>query len=228
MAAKKAGTKAKDTFDTLKSTYFKGKVKPTLNKAIVAHEDAPADLDILILICKCLSRGKDLSDLPLYADKLIDLAPSDPRGYFYNGLALKNTKGKEQDSLKNFNKALELDPLNVEYLFEKASTHFLLFKDYHLPLSFAEKHRVKGEESLLKIISIVESIATPSPVEFYVIGKVSLVIEKNIDAKKYFIKAVNEFENLDELEQDANILKDIIKAQKECVKLINAPVPTEE
>jgi hypothetical protein len=47
------------------------------------------------------------------------------------------------------------------------------------------------------------------------------MINRNTYAKKYFIKAVNAYNETDRSEQDVNIYKDIIKAQKACIKLMD-------
>jgi tetratricopeptide (TPR) repeat protein len=133
---------------------------------------------------------------------------------------LQNTKGKEQEALKNFNEALAIDPDNVVYLQDKAATHLSLFTDYQLPPSLAEKHRDKGETSLLKVVSLIEGKENASYREYQTVADVSTTLKNNVDAKKYYIKAVNAFEKAEEVDQNMNIFKDIIKAQKACVKLM--------
>ena len=158
--------------------------------------------------------------LTSFADSLIKSDPEHAGGYYYKGVALHHAKGKEQEALKNFNEALTIEPENVMYLKDKALTHLLLFKDYHLPLNLAEKHRDKGEASLLKIISLVEEKENPDYNEYLTIGNVSITVNRNMDAKKYYIKAVNAFEKAEPINQDMNVYKDIIKAQKACNKII--------
>ena len=209
-----------NSYESLKALYFSGKVKPSLNKVIVELEKTPDNMDLLMLSFKSLLRTKNFELLALHADRCIELDPKNPEGHYYKGLALHGTKGKEQEALKNFNEAIILDPDNVQYLHDKAITHFSLYTDYHLPLTFAEKHRVKGEQCLLLIISLIGSKPNPNFLDYFILANVSITIKKNMDAKKYYIKAVNEFENAAVEVQDKNVYKDIIKAQKECLKII--------
>lgn len=208
------------TFESLKALYFSGKVKPSLNKILVALVSDAKNLDLTLLACECLVRTKDFDKLSSYADVAIKLNSKNPGGYYYKGVALHHTKGKEQEALINFNEAIALDPENAVYLKAKASTHLALFTDYHLPIKLADKHRDKGEESLLKIVSLIEQKENPDYVDFLTIGDVSITINRNMDAKKYYIKAVNAFNNSDESNQDMNVNKDIIKSQKACIKLM--------
>lgn len=210
-----------NTCESLKALYYSGKVKPSLNKIIVELEKSSENLDLVLLACKCLQRTKDIDKLAFYADVAIKLAPENAEGYYYKGVALQHRKGKEQEALKNFNEALVLDPDNTIYLKSKASAHFLLYTDYHLPLKFAEKHRAKTEEGLLKVIALIEEKESPSYVEFLTISDVLMLVSKGIRAKKYYIRAVNAFNAADELNQDKNIYKDIIKAQNACIKLMD-------
>jgi len=136
-------------------------------------------------------------------------------------VAVKHTKGKEQEALKNFNEALTLDPDNTIYLKSKATTHLLLFTDYHLPLNFAEKHKIKAADSLLKIVGLIEQKENPDYIDFWTIADSSTMLGRNLNAKKYFIRAVDAFNTSDKSKQDMNIYKDIIKAQKACIKLMN-------
>ena len=46
------------------------------------------------------------------------------------------------------------------------------------------------------------------------------LLNRNLDAKKFYIRAVNAFDAADEADHDMNIYKDIIKAQKACIKKI--------
>jgi len=217
---KKAVKSDLSPYESLKALYFSGKVKPSLNKLLIEIEKDPNNIELSLLACDCLCRTKDFESLYSLADKCIRIDKNNAEGFYYKGLALHGTKGKEQDALKNFNEALALDPENVKYLQDKANTHFLLYTDYHLPLNFAEKHRVKGEESLLKIIALIEGKATPDFNDFLIIGNVSLVIKKNMDAKKYYLRAVQSFEEAEVIDQNKNVYKDIIKAQKACLKVI--------
>jgi len=210
-----------ETYKTLKALYYSGKVKPSLNKIIIELNNNPKNLELTLLACQCLVRTKNFDELSKYADVSIKLDPNIAEGHYYKGVAVQNAKGKEQEALKSFNEALTLDPDNTIYLKGKATVHLLLFKDYHLPLSFAEKHRVKAEESLLKIIELIEQKENPDYKELLTIAEVSTMFSRNLDAKKYLIKAVNDFNTTDSSNQDINIYKDIIKAQKECVKLMN-------
>jgi len=216
---KKEVTK-KDSYDTLKALYYSGKVKPSLNKILVELKNDSENLELSLLACQCLVRTKNFDELSSYADVSIKLAPEIAGGYYYKGVAFQSTKGKEQEALKNFNEALTLDPDNTIYLKSKATTHLLLYTDYHLPINFAEKHRVKAEVSLLKIIELIEQKDNPDYIDFLTIGEVSIMLSRTLDAKKYFIKAVNAFNASDESKQDINIYKDIIKAQKACIKLM--------
>jgi len=211
----------KDTYETLKALYYSGKVKPSLNKMLVELKNDSENLNLSLLACKALVRTKDFDELSSHADTSIELAPENSEGYYYKGVVFQHTKGNEQEALKNYNEALTLDPNNTIYLKSKATTHLLLYTDYNLPLTFAEKHRVKAEESLLKIIELIEQKENPDYIDFFTIGEVSIMVSQPLNAKKYFIKAVNAFNTADESNQDQNIYKDIIKAQKACIKLID-------
>ena len=209
-----------ETYETLKALYYSGKVKPSLNKILVELKNDSENLELALLACQGLERTKNFEDLSSYADITIKIAPKVAGGYYYKGVAFQHIKGKEQEALKNFNEALILDPDNTTYLKSKAATHLLLYTDYHLPIAFAEKHRVKAEVCLLKIIELIEQKDNPDYIDFLTIGDVSIMLNKTLDAKKYFIKAVKAFDAADESQQDMNIYKDIIKAQKACIKLI--------
>lgn len=152
--AEKVKTKVEktNTYESFEALYFTGKVKPALNKILAELKNQPSNLNLTLLACKCLVRTKDFDKLTLYADAAIDLDDKNAGGYYFKGLGLQHIKGKEQKALSNFDTALTLDPDNVVYLKGKAATHLLLFTDYHLHLGLAEKHRVKGEECLLKIV----------------------------------------------------------------------------
>ncbi len=210
-----------NTYESLKALYYSGKVKPTLNKIVAELINDPENLELILLACQCLERTKNFDELSLYADISIKLAPKIAEGYYYKGVALQHTKGKEQKALKNINKALTLDPDNTIFLKSKANTHFLLYTDYHLPIKFAEKHRVKTEESLLKVIELIEQKENPDYVDFLTIGDVFVLVSKGLHAKKYYFKAVNAYNNADKSEQNKNIYKDIIKGQNACVKLMD-------
>jgi len=210
----------KDNYETLKALYYSGKVKPSLNKILVELKNDPESLELSLLACRALERTKNSDELSLHADATIKLAPKNAAGYYYKGVAFQHTKGKEQQALKNFNLALTLDPDNTVYLKSKATTHLSLFKDYHLPVKFAEQHRVKAEVNLLKIIELIEQKENPDYIDYSTIGDVSIMVSRTLDAKKYYIKAVNAFSTSDESKQDLNIYKDIIKAQKACIKLM--------
>lgn len=210
-----------ETYKTLKALYYSGKVKPSLNKILVELETDSENLELTLLACECLIRTKNFDDLSKYANVCIKLAPENAAGYYYQGVAVQNTKGKEQEALKSFNEALAIDPDNTIYLKSKALTHFSLYTDYHLPLKFAEKHRGKARVSIFRAIELIEQKENPDYLEFLTIADVSLLLSRNQDAKKYFIKAVNAFNTTDKAEQDMNIYKDIIKAQKACIKLMD-------
>lgn len=210
-----------ETYKILKALYYSGKVKPSLNKILVELKDDSENLELTLLACQCLVRTKNFDELCKYADVSIKLNPEIAGGYYYKGVAVQHTKGKEQEALKNFNEALTLDPDNTIYLKSKATTHLLLFADNHLPVKFAEKHRDKARVSLLKIIELMEQKENPDYIEFFTIGEVSTLLNRNPDAKKYFIKALNAFNASDKSIQDINIYKDIIKAQKSCIKLMD-------
>ncbi|MGM0581584.1 MAG: tetratricopeptide repeat protein [Bacteroidota bacterium] len=208
----------KNSYEALKALYYSGKVRPSLNKVTAELENDPENLPLTLLACKILERTKEFERLSSYADAVIKLSPEISDGYYYKGVALQFVKGKEQEALKNLNKALKIDPENVLYLKTKASTHLSLFKDFDLPLKFAEQHRVKSETSLLKVIELIEKKENPSYKEFYILAEVNMMIELALNAKMYYLKAVNAYEATDESEQDKNIYKDIIKAQKKCIK----------
>ena len=210
----------RDTYQTLKALYYSGKVKPSLNKILIELDNDPENLELSLLACQCLVRTKNFDELSSYADASIKLAPEVAGGYYYKGVAFQSTKGKEQEALKNFNEALTLDSDNTIYLKSKATTHLLLYTDYHLPIKFAEKHRVKAEVSLLKIIELIEQKENPDYIDYLTIADVSIMLSRTLDAKKYYIKAVNAFNTSDISTQDTNIYKDIIKAQKSCIKLM--------
>ncbi len=209
-----------NSYESLQALFFSGKVKPSLNKIIAELEKDPSDLNLTLLACKCLVRGKDFEKLSEYADTALNLDSSNPEGLYFKGIALQNTKGKEQEALKNFNEALTIDPENVVYLQDKAATHLALFTDYQLPPTLAEKHRVKGETSLLQVVALIEAKETATYREYQTVADVSTTLKNNVDAKRYYIKAVNAFEKAEEVDKNMNIFKDIIKAQKACVKLM--------
>lgn len=209
-----------NTYETLKALYFSGKVKPSLNKIIVELERNSENLELSLLACQCLLRTKNFDGLASYADASIKLAPELADGYYFKGMAFQHTKGKEQEALKNFNEALTIDPDNTVYLKSKATTHLLLYTDYHLPIKFAEKHRVKAEVSLLRIAELLEQNENPNHIDYLTIGDASIMLNQSLDAKKFYIKAVNAFNASDETNRDMNIYKDIIKAQKACIKLM--------
>ncbi len=210
-----------NTYESLKALYYSGKVKPTFNKIVAELKNDSENLELILLACQCLERTKNIDDLANYADISIKLAPKVAEGYYYKGVALQHTKGKEQEALKNINKALAIDPDNTIFLKRKASTHFLLYTDYHLPIKFAEKHRAKTEECLLKIIELIEQKENPDYLDYLTIGDVFVQFSKRIHAKKYYFKAINAYNNTEESEQNKNIYKDIIKAQNACEKLMD-------
>ncbi|PKQ63978.1 hypothetical protein BZG02_08170 [Labilibaculum filiforme] len=210
-----------ETYESLKAMYYSGRVKPSLNKIIVALEKDPENLALLLLACQCLERTKDIDTLCSYADAVIKLDSKIAAGYYFKGVALQNTKGKEQEALKNFNEALLLDPENTIYLKSKASTHFSLYTDYHLPLQFAEKHRVKTEESLFKVVELIEGKENPDYQELLTIADVLVLLSKGVRAKRYYIQAVDAYTASEASNQDKNIYKDIIKAQNACIKLLD-------
>jgi len=214
---KKEVTKG-DAYETIKALYYSGKVKPSLNKVIAELKNAPENLDLYLLACECAVRTKDFDELSSYAEAIIKLDSTIADGYYYKGVSFQNSKGKEQEALKNFNEALTIDPDNTIYLKSKATTHLLLFKDYHLPIKFAEKHRVKAEVSLSRIVELIEQKENPNHIDFLTIGDVSIMTSRTLDAKKYYIKAVNAFNSSTEELKDMNIYKDIIKAQKACIR----------
>jgi tetratricopeptide (TPR) repeat protein len=208
----------RETYEALKALYYSGKVKPSLNKILVELKNDSENLELTLLACQCLMRSKNFDDLTIYADASVKIDPKNAEGHYYKGVAIQNTKGKEQDALNNFNEALALDPDNTIYLKSKAVTHFSLYKDYHLPIKFAEKHRVKAEEGLMYIIKLIQEKENPDYIEYLTISEVSLLVSQSHDAKMYFIRAVNAFEATEKADQNMNIYKDIIKAQKECIK----------
>ncbi len=208
----------KNTFESLKALYYSGKVRPSLNKVTAELDNDSENLELTLLACQILERTKEFDRLSSYADAVIKLSPEISDGYYYKGVALQFVKGKEQEALQNLNKALKIEPENTLYLKTKASTHLSLFKDFDLPLKFAEQHRVKSETSLLKVIELIEKKENPSYMEFYILAEVNMMIDLALNAKMYYLKAVNAYEETDESEQNKNIYKDIIKAQKKCIK----------
>lgn len=220
---KKAKTKVTkvETAETLKALYYSGKVKPSLNKILIELKNDSENIELLLLACKCLERTKNYEDLAIHADNCIKLDPKNGAGYYYKGVAVHHKKGKEQEALKNLNEAIALEPENTIYLQGKATTHNILFTDYHLPIKFAEKHRDKARVCLFKIIEIIEQKENCDYVDYLTIADVCTLLSRNLDAKKYYIKAVDAYEAADKTEQDKNIYKDIIKAQKACVKLMD-------
>ena len=60
----------------------------------------------------------------------------------------------------------------------------------------------------------------PTFLDYLTIGDTCIMMNRNMDAKKYYIQAVNAYDNANEFDQNKNIQKDIIKAQKACLKLI--------
>jgi tetratricopeptide (TPR) repeat protein len=208
----------KNNFEVLKALYYSGKVRPSLNKVTAELENDNKNLPLTLLACQILERTKEFDRLSSYADAVIKLSPEISDGYYYKGVALQFVKGKEQEALQNLNKALKIEPENTLYLKTKASTHLSLFKDFDLPLKFAEQHRVKSETCLLKVIELLEKKENPTYKEFYILAEVNMMIDLALNAKMYYLKAVNAYEATDESEQDKNIYKDIIKAQKKCIK----------
>ncbi len=208
-------------YETLKLLFYSGKVKPSLNKIIAELEKDPSNLELTLLACKALLRGKEYKSIEKYADAAIKIDDQNPTGYHYKGLAIHHNKGQEQEALKNINKALEIDPENVVFLKDKAITHLALYKDYDLPVKFAEKHGDKSRECILKIIDLVDSKAAPNYMELYAVAEASMMIEKNLDAKQYLLKAEKAFNKAEEGDKNQNVYKDIIKAQKACQRLID-------
>jgi tetratricopeptide (TPR) repeat protein len=206
------------TYETLKAMYYSGKVKPSLNKMITALEEDSDNLELRLLACQCLERTKDYDRLSEYADVIIKLSPKMVDGYYYKGVALQHVKGREQEALKNFNEALAIGPDNTLCLKSKATTHMLLFKDFDLPIKFADKHRVKAETSLLRVVELIENKEDATYQEFYTLAEVNMMMSQALNAKMYYLKAVNAYEATDESEQNKNIYKDITKAQKKCIK----------
>jgi len=207
-----------NTYESLKTLYYSGKVKPSLNKIIPALEEEPKNLALSLLVCQVLERAKDFDRLSTYADALIKLSPKISDGYYYKGVALQFVKGKEQEAVKNFKMALEIEPENLLCLKSKATTHLLLFKDFDLPIKFADKHRIKAETCLLKIVELVENKENASYQDLYILAEVNMMMEQALNAKMFYLKAVNAYEDAEPSEQDKNIYKDIIKAQKKCIK----------
>lgn len=219
-AVKEKSTKT-NSYESLRALCFSGKVKPSLNKIVVELEKDSNNIDLTLLACKCLLRGKDFEQLSTYADAAIELDDQNPEGHYYKGIALHNTKGSEQHALKCFKAALDIEPENVVYLQAKATTHLSLYTDYHLPLNLAEKHRQKSEDSFNQVVSLVEGRENPSFRDYLTVADVSITIKQNVDAKRYYIKAVQAFEAADDIDKDMNIYKDIIKGQKACIKLMD-------
>lgn len=210
----------KNTFESLQALYFSGKVKPSLNKILaeLAHDDQ--NIELSLLACKCMVRTKNFEELSLMADKIIEISPQTAEAYYLKGIAFQNTKGSEQEAIKNFNEALALEPENLVFLNAKATTHLFLFTDYNLPLNFATKHRNIAEKCLSKIIDLIEAHENHDFINYFTAGDASMTLTKNMDAKKYYLRAVSDFEAADESLKDMNIYKELIKAQKACARLI--------
>ena len=221
MVKEKKKVVKKNDYKTLKELYYSGKVKPTLNKIIVELENDTENIEMYLLACQCLARTKNYDILSTYADTIIKLSPENAEGYYFKGVAFKHIKGKEQEAIKNFNEALVLDPENTVYLKDKAVTHLLLFTDYDLPIKFADKHKEKAQESLMKVIELIENKEDADYIDYLTIADTHVLISKAIRAKKYYINAVSSFEESEEFVKDMNIYKDIIKAQKACIKEVN-------
>jgi|GEM_PF-3014648 len=205
-------------YESLEELYYSGKVKPSLNKIIGELENDPENLMLILLACKVLKRTKDFDRLSAYADTVIKLSPEISDGYYYKGVALQFVKGKEQEAVKAFNKALEIDPDNLLCLNSKAAAHMLLFKDFDLPLKFADQHRAKAEACLQKVFELVEQKENPHYKELFILAEANMMAEQALTAKMCYLKAVNAFEDTDESEQNKNIYKDIIKGQRNCIK----------
>ena len=210
----------KNSYESLKALFFSGKVKPSLNKIVSELENDPNNLEFTLLACQCLQRGKNFDGLSEYADKAISINPQRPEGHYYKGIALHHTKGKEQEALKNFTEAIAIEPENVVFLQDKATTHLSLYTDYHLPLPLAEKHRAKGEDILMKIVALVEANENPTFTEYLTVADVSTTLKRKVEAKKFYLKAVKAFDQVEEADRNMNLYKDIIKGQKACAKLM--------
>ncbi len=208
------------THESLKNLYYSGKVKPSFNKIEAEIQKDPQNLELLLLGGKCLERMKDFDTLLKYSNSAIKIAPKNSEGYYYKGIALQHVKGKEQEALKCFNEALALDSENPLFLKNKASTHMLLFKDFDLPISFADKHRIKAEECLLKVMELVENDENVDYRSLLILADVKMMVSKTLEAKMFYLKAVNAYEETNESDQDKNLYKDIIKGQKASIKLL--------
>ena len=218
--AEKKKEENKNTYESLKELYYSGKVRPSLNKITAALETDPENLGLTLLACQVLQRTKEFDRLSAHADVVIKMAADIADGYYFKGAALQQVKGKEQEALVNFNKALKIDPDNTLYLKNKATTHLSLYKDYDLPLKFAEQHRVKAETALLKVVALMEQKENPDYLAYFTLAEVNMMMEQALNAKMYYLKAVNAYEDTDASDQDYNIYKDIVKAQKQCIKLL--------
>jgi tetratricopeptide (TPR) repeat protein len=213
--------KKKNTYESLRAEFYSGKVKPTLTKIIAELANDAKNIKLVLLACQCLQRTKNIQDLTVYADLAIQLDAENAAGYYYKGIALQHTKGKEQEALKNLNMALTLNPDHTVYLKTKAITHLVLFKDLHLPIQLAKKHGAKAEEILLKIIELIEQKEKPDYVELLTLGDVFLMINKGINAKMNFSRAENVYLSSAATKQDKNSYKDILKAQVACAKFLD-------
>lgn len=211
----------KNIYELLKAQYYAGKVKPTLTKVKAELENDSKNLKLVLLACECLKRTKNIQEMSTYADKAIELNLENAEGYYFKGIALQQSKGKEQEALKCLNQALALEPENTKYLKSKASTHLFLFKDYHVPIQLAKKHGVKAEESLLKVIELTEQKKNPSYQDYLIVGDVYILINKGMKAKRSYMKAESAYLDADESKQDKNIYKDIVKAQRACAKFLD-------
>ena len=84
----------------------------------------------------------------------IDIKPTNPEGYFCRGIALSNM-GKSRTAYKDFTKAIELDPDNLDYYYWRGSTIMTTVRQANsrmhkigcsdLKNAFVKKHRFTKE-----------------------------------------------------------------------------------
>jgi tetratricopeptide (TPR) repeat protein len=109
--------------------------------------------------------------------KVVELNPNNPSGYLRLGI-LYNLMGKKDDSLKNLQKSLDLNPLQTDALGLIVSM-YLKDKKYNDAMSLCERQKEKAKESTSTLAVIA-----------YLEGNVSIAQKDNKKAKEYFNEAI--------------------------------------